>query len=288
MERNQFEIKGKSKLKISINLMMGLKIKLKQILPREHGAWAMLFVPILIGLSIVEWSLDIGLICFLMILLFIAHHPINTYIKQKINRKNKQLLVIGLSFYLLIILGGVYLLFNYQSLQFVLLCCLAMLTFVFHLFLSYKKKELSTVNELIGIVGLTVSAPLLYVMNENRLDFIAYYVWGVNFVYFASTVFYIKLRVRLLPKVNRQLSLFDKLMLGKYSILSLIIPMLFSGIFLNTIILIPLIPPLIKVIICLVNWTPSTKLNIKHIGYLEIVLSILFLILTPLVIRTLH
>jgi len=266
---------------------MEFDIKMKHLIPREHGAWAMLFVPMIMGLSVAKWSFDIGLICVLMVLFFIAHHPINTYLKQSNNRKNQSLLHVGCLLYVTITLGGFYLLIQYFSKPFFLMGSIAMSTFLLHLYFSYKKQELSTLNELIGIIGLTVSAPLLYLMSEQKLDFTTYYLWCINFVYFASTVFYIKLRVRTLPKIKISLPFIEKVSIGKWTLLSLILPMIYMGLYFNILTILPLIPSLIKVGWILTTWSPSQKINIKHIGYLEAVMSILFLVITPIIINNL-
>ena len=70
-----------------------------------------------------------------------------------------------------------------------------------------KREERTVATELIGIAGLTLTATAAYYVGTMRWDAIALYLWAANALYFASSVFYVRYRVRELRWVATATSL---------------------------------------------------------------------------------
>jgi len=173
-------------------------------MPREHGSWAMLIVPLLIGLAVAPaWhSRAIGVIVAALGM-FLARFPLATLVKTR-RRQGGDRAMLGVWSAIyggLTALSGGWLIVVQGLVWLAPFGVLSGLLLVFHLWLVARRQELSLVGELIGIGGLALGAPLAYYAASGHLDRSAAMLWLVNALYFGGTVFYIRLKVRQQPRL---------------------------------------------------------------------------------------
>jgi hypothetical protein len=145
-------------------------------------------------------------------------------------------------------------------------------------------EDRSVQSEIIAIVGLTMTAPAAYSVAIGGWNLTALWLWALSAAYFASSVFYVKLRVTGLHakrpedkrRARQQCVVYHSFLLVSLAALSLTRS---SPLF----VLIAFAPVMGRTLWSLLK--PAESLNLKRIGVTEIVYSLIFLIFTTLTFR---
>lgn len=133
---------------------------------------------------------------------------------------------------------------------------------------------------MLGIAGLTMTAPLVAVVNSGTFPRSAVLLWILNFLYFFTTTFYIRLRIRLQFKASAGIKLWGKLKLGLPAITSSVVPVVIMIILTKTVFVIPFIPGIMKAIGGSILYQPEKKTKPIVLGITEIIFTLLFVVLT--------
>jgi hypothetical protein len=142
-------------------------------------------------------------------------------------------------------------------------------------------EERSIAGELLAICGLTLTAPAAYYVASGQGDKTAYWLWALSVFYFASSIFYIKLRIyRLNPRKREQQRTAWQSCAFYHSILLLALAILILSGNLGIFALVAFIPVLIRTFWSLSK--PVQQVNLTRAGILEIAYSIVFLIFVAL------
>jgi hypothetical protein len=149
---------------------------------------------------------------------------------------------------------------------------------------AVRREDRTIVSEMIAIAGLTFTAPAAYYVALGRFEATAVWLWLLCMLYFASSVFYVKLRVHTLnprkPEARRQswwgCALYHTFLLAALLILAL------TG-SLNLFALAAFSPVLVRSFWHLAS--PVRKVNLRRVGWLEVVYSLVFLIFVTLTFR---
>ncbi len=173
----------------------------KQLLPKEHGAWAVLFVPLLVGLGVSRSPNWEGLLLILAALaFFIARQPVLTYFRERRFPKEARtqsasaliwaflFVVLGVLAVLPLVLEGRHLLIPFGV--------AFSHWFMFHVILVLRRKERSLSGELLGVLGLTLTAPLAYYVSTGSLGREAWLLYALCALYFSAGIFLVKMKVR--------------------------------------------------------------------------------------------
>ncbi|MFQ6058165.1 MAG: YwiC-like family protein [Anaerolineae bacterium] len=194
--------------------------ELRLILPREHGAWAMLLIPLLVGLG-VAGRLDAPGLLFAgaALALFLARYPMTCMMKRPRLRRERAWW--GWTLVYLLLAGGftLPLLSRYGRWGLVAIVGVAGLLMIAYLVGVARRAEMTVGGEWLGIAGLTLAAPGAYYAATSALDRTALLLWPINLLYFGGTVFYIKLKVREQPRRPAPEGLWQKLVHGRATIL---------------------------------------------------------------------
>jgi hypothetical protein len=137
---------------------------------------------------------------------------------------------------------------------------------------------------MMAIAGLALTAPASYYVARGAFDATALWLWALCALYFASSVFYVKLRVNTInPRKEearreswRSCALYHTFLVTALSILAL------TG-SLNLFALAAFLPVIARSFWRLAS--PVRKINLRRVGWLEVVYSIVFLIFTTLTFR---
>lgn len=255
--------------------------------PTQHGAWAIWLVPAIMGVALAgNWRWSVLLILLGFMLIFLSHQPA---IRAMRRWKRRRILDVN-SINWAIVLGGSGIgllgaLFIFNRLWFAMMLGLVVaIALLFHLRMTLNKRHMSIPGEIIGVLGLTASAPLMYLYLYEILDARGWVLWAINMLYFSGSIFYVKLKLHYQP-ANEEPQLIFKLQSG----LPLITYTIFVFMFMITItalrhyswyFVVAFIPFLIKISLGIAKWNTSQDLKAWRIGLIEIFHAVLFAILS--------
>lgn len=177
--------------------MSAVKVmKVRIPLPREHGAWAVLLVPLFVATGAVgQWGVRSGLLLGTVLSLYLARYPLVLWARSRFELFPEKGLSI-LSVWLAIGLGlGAVLTFNYRLYLLVPFAMAGALFLLVHLMLVRYRNERTILGEFLGIGALTLTAPAAFYAATGSMSALAFLLWFVNVVYFGASVFYVKMRV---------------------------------------------------------------------------------------------
>jgi len=252
-------------------------------IPTQHGAWAIWLIPTLMGLTLSgvwRWSTLLVVLGFLLI--FLSHQPTIRALRRW--RFRKQPDANSISWAVLLSGSGTLLLavlfiFNRLWLA-MLLGVIVTIAFSFHIILTLKKEQLSIPGEIIGIFGLTASAPLTYLYLHGTLDALGWVLWTINFLYFTGSIFYVKLRLRIQPSKPEpnfvgKISTGAPLLLYSFGVLIFMASVTFIRDY-SWLFFVAFIPFFCKVLWGVFKWQSNIKLKPSRVGFSELAHSIYF------------
>lgn len=253
-------------------------MKLKPPLPKEHGSWAMLAVPLLLGLVIAPgWHWRVIALLVAALAFYLLRYPLANLVKTRRRPGADRAYLLGWAglYGAITVLSGSWLVLA-QGLWWLLpLGLLGGLLLLFHLWLVYRRQEMSVVGELAGIVGLALGAPMAYYTVSGQLDGLAAALWLVNALYFGGTVFYIKLKVRQQPRLPAPDRLSERLVKAKAclayqtSVLSALL-LLVAWQQLPWLVLLAFVPVTVKVVHGAWQWQDKKSLSLMRLGLIEL------------------
>ena len=250
-------------------------------LPKEHGAWAMWIAPYLV-VALSYGSLDgkIFLMAVLLFFVFVAQEPILSIMRLRLVRQaNRErysfmlrwlvvyLLIVSTSFTLLVIRYSVWWLFAFGAVAGVVL--------LLHILLKSERADRKIAGEFLSVLGLTMSAPATYYILKLQLDRTALLLWLLHVLYFASSIFYVKMRVsRFAHKSNSRTLAWQ---CGGYHLfLTVLIVGLVGLRFVPAFVLLAFAPVLVRATLGIVM--PEQKLNLTRIGLAEVGFTTIFVV----------
>lgn len=263
-------------------------------LPDDHGAYAMLLVPLVIGLVAgalrgislaVLPGLAFLLLTLALLAAFFAHAPLEVIAKPNVNAAAKQRAKNWLAIYLVVLaLCGITLLIVWQRWGLLWLALPAAIPLGVDLISRKWRKQRSLGVRLTGIGGLVLSAPAAYYLATGELDGLSLALWSVNFVYFGSSLFFVRIwfeAKRLEKTAKPGQSLIPGWLLQITLLYHLVGVLMVAGIVgLNLLpwaVFLAFAPLAAKLIMALRH--PPTYISIKKIGLFEFAQSFVFALL---------
>jgi hypothetical protein len=161
-------------------------------IPREHGAWAMLIVPYLLGMlaTNVTW---LHFIFFIGVLgFYFASGPLLAYIRKP-NLKKEVIpafcvyISVGLLFTIPIL---------YLVPKIIIIGLFIIPFFLLNVLFAKLKKERLFVNDLIAITALSFLVIIAYFIGSDIVDEKAVMLMFINIIFFAASVFHVKTLIR--------------------------------------------------------------------------------------------
>jgi hypothetical protein len=149
---------------------------------------------------------------------------------------------------------------------------------------AVRRRDRTIGAEVLAVVGLTLSGPVAYYASVGRVDGRAFWLWGSSAAFFASSLFYVRLRVhntrvsggRARTGIKLRCALYHALLLS-----GLLGIWLING---QSVLVVFAFAP----IVVRAAWElarPGRKLNLKRTGILELVYSVAFTALISLSLR---
>ncbi|SDO33871.1 YwiC-like family protein [Alkalicoccus daliensis] len=231
--------------------------------PRQHGAWAMLFMPLFFSYAVttVEWLHVIFLAAWFIVFLFSEHFLF--WLKKPAKRTSylntSLLLLLGAGLMLLIVF------FFYPG---ILLLFFAMLPFLgVSIWFTMSKKERHILNDISGIIIFSLGGMASAYIGSGNFYWISFFL---PLLFFAGSAFYVKTMIR-----EKKSSFYRNLSFGYHSIIVMI---LFLW---HPILGLAMIPSLVR---ALFLWGRS--MTPKKVGILEIINTIFALICFTIYVTT--
>src|SRR5262245_11041060 len=260
---------------------MSLRSALK--LPKEHGAWAMLYVPFVLGVTVagrVNWQMLLLLLSTTAA--FISRESLLVYWRARARGRDAVEARKTLLLYLALAAAfGSPLILAFELFWLVPLGLIGAALLLINGRQATRMEERAARSEIMAIGGLTMTAPAAYYAASVRWEMTAFWLWLLSMLYMASSVFYIKLRVyRLNPRKHAEQRQAWRSCALYHSFLIVALPalMFVGGLSLFT--FIAFAPALARTFWGM--FKPKTKVNLMRAGILEIVYSMIFLICAAL------
>jgi YwiC-like protein len=255
-------------------------------LPREHGAWAMLYVPFAVG-ALVAWSapLRLLLLALSVTFVFIARESLLIWLRARSRgRQDHEALRFTISYLALAGLFGAPLLLVYHLYWFFAMGIAALLLLAINARQAVRRDDRTIGGEMLAIAGLTLTAPAAFYAARGAFGETALWLWVLCSVFFASSVFYVKFRVSTInPRVDdarrasrRRCAFYHVCLLASLLILALTQSV-------NLFALAAFAPVLTRSFWYLAR--PARRVSFRRVGLLEMVYSVVFLIFTTLTFR---
>jgi hypothetical protein len=256
-------------------------------LPKEHGAWAMFAVPLIVGFAVAaQWQWRSIWLIAAALGLFLVRFPIDTLIKtrKRPTADRAGLIRWAIVYGSLAMIGGGWLIVVDRLVALIGMGLIGVMLLIYHWQLVERRQEMSARGELAGIFGLALGAPLAYYVSTGVIDGTALGLWIVNALYFGGTVFYIKLKVRQQPKEPAPDRVSERLVKAKacltYQSAALTLLILLVAVErLPALALLAFVPTTLKVLLGAARWQDRKSLSLPRLGVIEIIHSITFAVL---------
>ena len=156
---------------------------------------------------------------------------------------------------------------------------LAALLLSLYLWQVTQRAERSLAGELLGVAGLTLTAPGAYAVGTGRFDGTALMLWALNFLYFGGSVFYVRLRVREQPRRPAPERWWGRLAAARVTILyhlaALALVILFARFGLVSLLAaLAFVPMVCKAFQGALTW--SGRVNVQRVGVVEVAHAMAF------------
>jgi hypothetical protein len=173
------------------------------IVPREHGAWGLLFVPLFTGFvagAAPDYRIG-SLLLFTLcaVSLFFLRTPLESLlgIGSMVARtpgERRTALAASAAFGLLASASLVVLIGKERYSALLLIGAVVGCTFVAQALLR-KMRRTRMISQLVGALGLTCTAPAAYYIGTGRLDRQALLLWAVNWIFAGNQIHFVQLRI---------------------------------------------------------------------------------------------
>lgn len=256
------------------------------IITREHGAWAVLYVSLLIGAVYADrFSWNVVYLALAALGVFLSYVPVHTLLRRLIGMEIPAEKFDGSLFWMV-----VYLLFGVvfiipllrQDLWYLILIGIVGMISFFGNFLLTRTIQKSISSDLVAVAGLTLSAPSAYYVTTGTIDEKAVVVWILNFLFFGCSVFYVHMKLQATALKKKEWGLEDKLSAGKLNIayhlvVVLVVVILAVYHFTPTMVTLAYVPMVLHALYGTIQL--HRRVKFKHLGFLLLGQSIAFAVL---------
>lgn len=171
-------------------------------LPREHGAWGILFGAFLSAVAFTKTLLPAqALLLLSFIFFYLARHVFLGFRRATGDASARIWLVIfGASGLICLGLSA-----RLQAFpQIIIFSAVLAAFFLAELLLIRRRKQMSFLAQFIGTVALTAIAPLTIILQQTRITGQAAFLWLLNIVFFSSGLLYVRYQILLKANISKQ------------------------------------------------------------------------------------
>ncbi len=175
------------------------------VVPREHGAWGMLLVPLVTGAAVGLLAggrvAPVLLLTTAVMALFWLRTPVESWLgssRVRVQTKQERQLVRGVTLPLaaIAVVSMSALFWQGKNHDLIWLGMAAGAAFAAQMFLKRIGRTTRMAAEVVGALALTSTAPAAYCVATGRLDARAWALWLVNWLFAADQIHFVWLRIR--------------------------------------------------------------------------------------------
>jgi len=174
------------------------------IVPREHGAWGLLLIPLFTGMAVGATStpriFPLVLFPIAALTLFWVRTPMESLLgttplsaETPAERRMALLMSMGLAAVFAACLAG--LLWNGRNRDLLLLGGIGALAFLGQTLLMKLGRKLRMTAQMLGVISLTCAAPAAYYLATGHLDRRAWLLWAANWIFAGNQIHFVQLRI---------------------------------------------------------------------------------------------
>ncbi|WP_342044603.1 YwiC-like family protein [Bacillus sp. OTU530] len=164
---------------------------MKPIIPTQHGAWAMLFIPFIIGIAAGSPTLYHLPLLLAWLFVYLGTYPLLMYIKQ---RRKKHLLQWALTYFVAaLIFGSISLMHEWRI---VYAAVIMLPLFLVNVCFAITKNERALLNDIAAIITFSSGGMMSYYFGTGILNQTAWWIFTLCFCYFVGSTFYVKTMLR--------------------------------------------------------------------------------------------
>jgi len=254
------------------------------LLPKEHGAWGMLYVPFVVAVGAAgRFPGQMFLLLLAISGFYLARHAAVVVAKSIWAGRNDRQKAEGLRWlavYTAIgLICGLPLLWPLGYWKLAYLAVIGGILFASSIGLVRSHRDRSEVGELLAVGGLSLSAPSAFYVATGRMDEQAWILWLLNVLYFGGTILYVKMWITAASRKKKPRNWMERISLGRHCILYhvLLIAFLVTGAVGGhwpILTVLAFMPVLLRTVMGLKNLSPQPP--IRKIGFQEMWLSFLY------------
>ncbi len=261
--------------------------------PREHGAWGMLLVPLVTGATVAAGGSRnyIALTWFTIaaLSLFWLRTPVESLLGASAMRvrnaeeRRRVLIAIGL-ISLVSLFALISLFWRFQNLGLILVGIGAGMAFGAQAVLKNRGRNYRAIAQVIGSIGLTSTAASAYYVVTGKLDSLGLTLWAVNWLFASEQIEFVQMRILGARLENAR----DRFRRGKSYLVTL--TAIIATITLLSIIeitppltIVAFVPPVIRAGAWFISKTSA--LNVHKLGWLELANAMVFALILVVAFR---
>lgn len=258
--------------------------------PREHGAWGIVSIPFLAAVAIagrVNAAVLVGALAVL--LAFLARYPVELLLIPASHRRAgrpepAQLRRRAWLTSFLAAAAGLALVFLWKLYVLLWVALAGLALFGLRVWWGRRGADRSLALEVLGSVGLTASALVGWAAATGGLDRMGLLVWGLNAVYFACGIVYVKARIR--ARLARHQAEPAGFTVARAALAAHLLALaLVAGLawvrWISPLVVVPFVLAAARA-----GWVPSDKtFALRRLGWSEVALSLVFAVFLTLAFR---
>ena len=263
--------------------------------PHEHGSWGTFGGLILASLLVVGVNVNVILTLVAGVALFLAREPLSQGVRMRYGR-HPQPVPKAMCFWAGVYLGvsglaGMLLVIRGELWGLLWLGLAGAIVLAVHLAMAPRRKlVMSAWGEWIGVLGVSLIMPALYLAAYETLDAQALGLWLLGLAQVTGPIFYIRLKVRVQARLPEPPPIGQRLRAAWQ-------PLLFSAVSLVGAYLLgvwgmtpalawlALTPSAIKHLWGALDWAPRGQLDIRRLGWIEVANILIFAVILGAVYR---
>ena len=257
------------------------------IIPREHGAWGMLLVPLATGAAIGLLAggqiLTLPLLVVATLAILWMRTPVESWLgtspiraQSKEERSSVMRAIVALAIIASIALAGLF--WGGRNTDLFALGVIAGLAFLLQMGLKKFGRETRVLTQIVGAISLTSSAPAAYCVVVGRLDASALLMWFSNWLFAVNQIQFVQLRIH----SARVIGVIQKLARGQAFLITQLaaattLLLVWRARMVPGLVLLAFVPALLRSLAWFVR--PSGPLVVRRLGWTELAHNLTFGIL---------
>jgi hypothetical protein len=212
------------------------------IIPREHGAWGILLVPLVTGASsgLLTGGRFAGLVplCVVALTLFWLRTPVESWagiaaVRARTPGEFQVVLKTVLGLAIASGCGLIWLFWGGRNHALIWIGCAAAVAFLIQSLSRRAWRGSRTAAQMVGAAGLTATAPAAYYVVTGRLDAAAWSLWAANLLFAVNQIQFVQMRIHAAHVTNRRqkLTMGRGFLAGQFVLTALIVASCSGGIF---------------------------------------------------------